>query len=92
MPAVPTFDESGVKGYEATNWFGLLAPAKTPKEVIARLNSAVDSVIKQPDFRARFDREVLETIGGSPDLFASFVREEIDKYARVIKAAGISKQ
>ena len=92
MPAVPTFDESGVKGYEATNWFGLLAPAKTPKEVIARLNSAVDTVIKNPEFRARFDKEVLETVGGSPESFGKFLREEIDKYARVIKAAGIPKQ
>jgi len=92
MPAVPTFDESGVKGYEATNWFGLLAPAKTPKETIARLNNAVDTVIKNSEFRARFDKEVLETVGGSPESFGKFLREEIDKYARVIKAAGISKQ
>ena len=92
MPAVPTFDESGVKGYEATNWFGLLAPAKTPKDIIVRMNSAVDNVIRNPDFRARFDKEVLETVGGSPESFGKFLREEIDKYARVIKAAGIPKQ
>ncbi len=92
MPGVPTFDESGVKGYEATNWFGLLAPAKTSKEIVARLNSAVDNVIKTPDFRERFNKEVLETIGGSPEFFGSFLRDEIEKYARVIKAAGVAKQ
>ena len=92
MPAVPTFDESGVKGYEATNWFGLLAPAKTPKEIIARLNIAVDSVVKNPEVRERFNKEVLEAVGGSPEAFGSFLREEIDKYSRVIKAAGIPKQ
>ena len=92
MPAVPTFDESGVKGYEATNWFGLLAPAQTPTEIIARLNSAVDGVIKNPEFRERFNKDVLEAIGGSPDFFGSFLREEIEKYSRVIKATGIPKQ
>jgi tripartite-type tricarboxylate transporter receptor subunit TctC len=60
MPAVPTFDESGVKGYEATNWFGLLAPAKTPQEAVDRMNRAVDGVILSPDFRERFVREGLE--------------------------------
>jgi tripartite-type tricarboxylate transporter receptor subunit TctC len=92
MPAVPTFDESGVKGYEATNWYGLLAAAKTPKETIVRLNAAVDGVIKQPEFRERFNKEVLETVGGSPESFAAFLREEIEKYAKVIKAAGITPQ
>ena len=92
MPSVPTFDESGVKGYEATNWYGLLAPAKTPKETIVRLNGAVESVIKQPEFRERFNKEVLETVGGSPESFGAFLREEIEKYARVIKAAGITPQ
>ena len=92
MPSVPTFDESGVKGYEATNWFGLLAAAKTPKEIIARLNIAVDGVIKNPEFRERFNKEVLETVGGSPESFGAFLREEIEKYANVIKAAGVPKQ
>ena len=92
MPTVPTFDESGVKGYEATNWYGLLAAAKTPKETIVRLNAAVDGVIKQPEFRERFNKEVLETVGGSPESFGAFLREEIEKYARVIKAAGITPQ
>ncbi len=59
MPTVPTFDESGVKGYEATNWYGLLASAKTPKETIVRLNAAVESVIKQPEFRERFNKACL---------------------------------
>jgi tripartite-type tricarboxylate transporter receptor subunit TctC len=89
---VPTFDEAGVKGYEATNWFGLLAPARTPKEIVARLNNAVEGVIKNPEFRERFNKEVLETVGGSPESFGTFLREEIEKYSRVIKAAGIAKQ
>ncbi len=92
MPNVPTFDESGLKGYEATNWYGLLAAAKTPKDVVARLNTAVDGVLKLPEMRERFGKEVLDVIGGSPESFGVFLREEIDKYARVIKAAGIAPQ
>lgn len=92
MPTVPTFDEAGVKGYEATNWFGLLAPAKTPKEVVSRLNAEIDRVIRSPELSERFGNEVLEVIGGPPEAFGAFLRTEIDKYARVVKVAGIPKQ
>ena len=92
MSAVPTFDESGVRGYEATNWFGLLAPAKTPREAVERLNRATDGVLKSPDFRERFVREGLEAAGGSAESFGQFLREEIAKYAKVIKFADIPRQ
>ena len=92
MPSVPTFDESGLKGYEATNWFGVFAPAKTPKELVARLNAEFDRVIRSPELTERFNNDGLEPVGGLPESFASFVRAEIDKYAKVIKAAGIPKQ
>lgn len=92
LPQVPTFDEAGVKGYEATTWFGLLAPAGTPKEIVARLNVEIEKIVLSPDFRQRMLSEGLEPIGGSPQAFASFIRAEIDKYAKVIKAAGVTKQ
>jgi tripartite-type tricarboxylate transporter receptor subunit TctC len=92
MPAVATFDESGVKGYEATNWFGLLAPAKTPREAVDRVNRAVDDVIRSADFRERFVREGLDAAGGSPEAFGKFLREEIAKYAKVIRFAAIPRQ
>jgi tripartite-type tricarboxylate transporter receptor subunit TctC len=92
MREVPTFDESGVKGYEATNWFGLFAPAKTPREIVGRLNTEIEKVIRQPELVERFGNDSLEVIGGSADSFRTFVAAEIDKYARVIKAAGIPKQ
>jgi tripartite-type tricarboxylate transporter receptor subunit TctC len=92
MPAVATFDESGVKGYEATNWFGLLAPAKTPREAVDRMNRAVDDVIRSADFRERFVREGLDAAGGSPEAFGKFLREEIAKYAKVIRFAAIPRQ
>ena len=92
LPQVPTFDEAGLKGYEATTWFGMLAPAKTPKEIVSRLNVEVDRAIKSADIQQRFVNEGLEPMGGSPEAFTRFMRAEIDKYAKVIKAAGITKQ
>ena len=92
LPNVPTFDESGVKGYEATTWFGLLAPAKTPKDIVTRLNVEVDKILKSPELRERFVADGLEPMGGSPEAFAKFIRAEIDKYAKVMKSAGVPKQ
>jgi tripartite-type tricarboxylate transporter receptor subunit TctC len=89
IPEVPTFDESGLKGYEATTWFGLMAPARTPKEIVARLNTEVGRILASPDLRQRFVNDGLEPIGGSPEEFAMFIRDEIAKYAKVIKNAGI---
>jgi tripartite-type tricarboxylate transporter receptor subunit TctC len=89
IPEVPTFDESGVKGYEATTWFGLLAPVKTPKEVVSRLNSEVTRIIASSEIGNRFVNEGLEPVGGSADEFTRFIRDEIAKYAKVIKAADI---
>jgi tripartite-type tricarboxylate transporter receptor subunit TctC len=92
LPDVPTFDESGLKGYEATTWFGLLAPARTPREVVTRLNGDVDKVLKGADIRERFLADGLEPIGGSTDDFSRFIRAEINQYAKVIKAARLPQQ
>jgi tripartite-type tricarboxylate transporter receptor subunit TctC len=92
LPQVPTFDESGVKGYEATTWFGLLAPAKTPKEIIVRLNAEVDRILKAPDLKERFLNDGLDAMGGPPESFAKFIRAEIDKYAKVITVAKVPQQ
>ncbi|HEX2826308.1 MAG TPA: tripartite tricarboxylate transporter substrate binding protein [Burkholderiales bacterium] len=92
LPQVATFDESGLKGYEATTWFGMLAPAKTPKDIVSRLNAEVDKAIKSADIQQRFVNEGLEPMGGTPEFFTKFMRAEIDKYAKVIKLAGIPKQ
>jgi tripartite-type tricarboxylate transporter receptor subunit TctC len=92
LPQVPTFDESGLKGYEATTWFGLLAPAKVPKEIVARWNTEVAKILASADIRERFVNDGLEPSGGSQEEFGKFIRGEIDKYANVIKAAGVPQQ
>ena len=92
IPAVPTFDESGLKGYEATTWFGLMAPIKTPKEIVARWNTEVGKILAGPDLKGRFLNEGLEAMGGTQEEFARFIRVEIDKYAKLVKAAGMPPQ
>jgi tripartite-type tricarboxylate transporter receptor subunit TctC len=92
LPNIPTFDESGLKGYEATTWFGLMAPAKTPRDIVNRVSVETDKVLKSADIRQRFMVEGLEPMGGTPESFTKFVKSEIDKYARVVKAAAIKQQ
>jgi tripartite-type tricarboxylate transporter receptor subunit TctC len=92
LPNIPTFDESGLKGYEATTWFGLMAPVKTPRDIVNRVSVETDKVLKSADIRQRFMVEGLEPMGGTPESFTTFVKSEIDKYAKVVKAAAIKQQ
>jgi tripartite-type tricarboxylate transporter receptor subunit TctC len=92
IPEVPTFDESGLKGYEATTWFGLMAPIKTPKEIVARWNTEVGKILASADIKSRFANEGLDPMGGTQEWFAKFIRVEIDKYARLVKASGMKPQ
>ena len=92
LPQVPTFDESGLKGYEATTWFGLMAPIKTPREIVTRWNVEVGKILASADIKERFNSDGLDPMGGSPEEFGKFIRAEIEKYAKVIKAAGVQRQ
>ena len=89
VPDVPTFDESGVKGYEASNWFGLMAPSKVSKDIINKVNADVNKALAMKDVREKFDRDGLITKGGSTEDFGKFIRAETEKYSNVIKKAGI---
>jgi len=88
MPELPTINESGVPGFEAVNWFGLFAPAKTPKPIINRVNAAVVSTIKAPEMQAKFIALGADPVGSSPEEFAAFVRRDTEKYARIVKISG----
>jgi tripartite-type tricarboxylate transporter receptor subunit TctC len=92
VPEVPTFDESGVKGYEATTWFGLMAPVKTPKDIVGRWNTEVGKILASPDLKSRFLNEGLDAMGGTQEEFARFIRVEVEKYARVVAATGMKPQ
>lgn len=91
IPDVPTFDEQGLKGYEASTWFGMFVPAKTPRDVIVKINAEVGKVLASKDIRERYLVEGLEPQGGSPEDFAKFVGAEIALYARLAKAANLPK-
>jgi len=92
LPDTPTIDESGLKGFEATTWFGVVAPAKTSRDIVTRINAELARIVAAPDVRERFIGEGVEPISGSTELFTNFIRDEIDKYAKVVKAAAIAAE
>jgi tripartite-type tricarboxylate transporter receptor subunit TctC len=92
MPDLPTIAEAGVPGYESSTWFGPLAPAKTPREIVVRLNTELLKILQRPDVRTRFAAEGIEALGSTPEEFGAYIKAEIDRWGRVIKAAGITPQ
>ena len=91
-PDIPTLDEAGAPGYEAMGWFGVLVPAGTAPEVVARLNGEIGAILKLPDVEERFLKFGAESAGGSPADFARFIRSEQDKWGRIIRDAGIKAE
>ena len=89
LPDLPTFAEAGLPQYDTNAWYSMHAPAGTPAEIVRRLNTELVTILKDPDIIARFKQLTTDPVGNSPEEFAAFVRAELDKYARVIKAAGI---
>ena len=89
MPELPTIAESGVAGYEATSWNGMLAPAGTPAEIIKRLNAEFNRIIGTPDMKKRMLDNGYEPVGGPPETFGELIRVEITKWAPVVVAAGV---
>ena len=88
-PDMPTIAESGVPGYEVTTWYGVSAPAKTPRPIIDKLHSEIVRALKSPDFSTRLKDQGADPIGITPEQTAAYVQNEINKWAKVIKAAGI---
>ena len=87
-PEVPTIAESGLPGYEVFAWNGLLAPVGTPRAVIAVLNEELNKVMQMPRIREKFSAQGFVAIATSPDQFSSFLRQEVDKWSRTVKASG----
>ncbi|URI05954.1 tripartite tricarboxylate transporter substrate binding protein [Aquincola tertiaricarbonis] len=88
LPNVPTINESGYKGFDAVTWFGLLAPAGTPKEVVARLNAEFNKALKQPELAKRLSDEGADPAGGTPEQFAALIKDEIPRWGKVVKDSG----
>jgi tripartite-type tricarboxylate transporter receptor subunit TctC len=89
FPDVPTVSESGLPGFEFNSWFALMAPARTPKPIIARLNAEVLKALADPDVRERLNAQGLTIRGSSPEELGSATRAQLAKYARVMKEANI---
>jgi len=88
-PDVPTMSEAGVAGYDVTTWYGLLVPAGTPREIVARLHDAAVSAMAHPAVKQRFSKTDLEPTTTTPEQFGAYVRGEISKWAKVIRESGI---
>lgn len=91
-PDIPTVSEAGLPGFEAVQWYGLLAPAKTPRSIIERLHREMVQILQSPQIKKRFAADAAETVGNTPDEFAKHIRNELEKWDRVARNAGIKKQ
>ena len=89
LAEIPTVAEAGVSGYESLSWSGIALPAGAPKEVMARLNREINAILAQPEMRQKLAEQGAEAVGGSPEAFARHVQRERDKWAGVVRAAGI---
>lgn len=92
LPNVATVAESGMPGFEATAWIGLVMPAGTPRDIVAKLNSEIAAILNRPEIKARFNNDGSEIIASSPEAFGAHISSELQKWAKVIKDAGIKPQ
>jgi tripartite-type tricarboxylate transporter receptor subunit TctC len=88
LPEVATIDELGIKGFDATTWHGLVAPAGTPKEIIATLHAAIKETLKDADVRQQLENLGVDIVGSTPDEFAAYIKSETPKWTAVVKASG----
>jgi tripartite-type tricarboxylate transporter receptor subunit TctC len=89
MPGLPTIAETGVKDYAAATWYGVLAPARTPRPVVTRLHGEIVKILSAPETKERLLAQGFEPVGSSPDEFGAYIKSEIAKWGKVIRAAGI---
>jgi tripartite-type tricarboxylate transporter receptor subunit TctC len=87
-PDLPTVAESGLPGFEVINWYGVLAPARTPKSIVDKLNAEIAKIMKMPDVKERLSPVGIEALGSTPAQFTAFIKEETAKWAKVVKFSG----
>jgi len=88
MPDLPTISESGLKGYDADNWYGVVVPVKTPKPIVTRLNTEIVKALNAPDLKELFFTQGLDPAPSTPEQFGAYIKSELGKWAKVIKASG----
>jgi tripartite-type tricarboxylate transporter receptor subunit TctC len=89
---IPTVAEGGLPGFDMATWFGVLAPAATPREIIVRLHSGIVASLQQNEMRERLAADGMTVVASAPEQFTAFLRSEIAKYARIVQAAGLKSQ
>ena len=87
-PELPTIAESGVPGYDMTNWLGMFAPAATPRAIVLRLNRDIAAVLNAPEMQERFRAQGVDLLSSTPEAFAAFIRAELAKWRKVVKESG----
>jgi tripartite-type tricarboxylate transporter receptor subunit TctC len=92
LPDVPTMIEAGVPGFESYNWQGVIAPAKTPREIVERLNRELNLLLAQPALRDLIVNDGSQVGGGTPEAFGAFIRSEAEKWGRVVRQAKIASE
>lgn len=92
LPDVPTMSEAGVTGFESYNWQGVIVPARTPREIVDRLNRELNVLLTQPGFRDLITGDGSQVGGGTPEAFGAFIRSETEKWGKVVRTANISTQ
>lgn len=92
LPNVPTVAESGIKGYEAEQWYGVVAPAGTPAAIVQRLAGDLKTIMTFPDVRERFFQQGVEPTFLGPDAFAQYIKASVDKFARIVRVIGLKPE
>jgi tripartite-type tricarboxylate transporter receptor subunit TctC len=91
-PEIPTIAEAGVPGYEAVQWYGVLAPANTPRAIVTRLHADISKILQQPNVKELLGKDGAEPVGNTPEQFAAFIKTETAKWAKVVRDAGIQPE
>jgi tripartite-type tricarboxylate transporter receptor subunit TctC len=92
LPSVPTIDESGLKGFELGSWFGILAPAGTPADIVNRLNGVIVKIVASADFRERMSSQGLDPMSNTPAEFSAYIKSELAKFSKLVQAAHIQAE
>ncbi len=92
LPEVPTVAEAALPGYDITTWFGLLAPAGTPREIVNKLNGVIVAIVADPEMKNYLTGQGVDPITNTPEQFAAYIRNEVPKFAKIVKAAGIAPE
>lgn len=90
LPDVPTLDEAGLKGFDLGTWFGVLAPAATPKDIVVRLNTEIVKIVHSPAFKKKMEEIGAEPIGNTPEQMAAQIKDDTERYAKLVKEAKVT--